>query len=790
MAGSGLLIASAHSYLAPQLEKQITINLSSWTSLSDIRIGVAQRDSFEDTTLALKDESFPQEAAHLAFDKPLVKRAPRHHIGRRQLAVAHVAPAFPQPTILVTTHDELPMTQAAVAQAESSVGATESQLEAFQQMHRQLRGQFLTMLHGAGTVITQLATQSAIPAPSIQSAPVAAVTSAAAATSAEVVAEADISENNEEDAPAPVSSSRSNKAKMDIATVADVEATAAAAPVAQTEAQVQMQASATSPQVVSSQVSSAGNVSATQLTSVSAALVPTPATGEKRDPALVTENAEVYRNQFADYDAFRTQTEGTYRQINQLAQQVFGQEGVTTQSMTEAPANVQTGPSGVPIVVSGAPGYSPQSGYSGATLYKMWQAWNSQPHGLAAAPATVAAANPQPTLPAVNALAQTRAVELAEVARDPGPVSDAPQSVVPTTPMVVEAFQWASEVPGTNSQTLTLEGWTQREAQDHWPVIYWNPDAQSQTAMISHNTAVMLAKSAETELQPDAAIVFGKIPAGWDVEYSDRAEKVVYLNAQNQSDVTSNDVRYFAFINAAPGAQLVTLKASLGAETAAVAVPVLNGSSTYLDLTAVTKRAFSGYVLDAGAQTRQGVAGAAVSVVGQPNAVFFATESGYFHLSEVYAVGNYPVYAETATTTGYKHRYRVSPDRMDGVDLYRMGDDQIRTWVGQLEGGVSPESGMIVAAVPGLIQSYGDGRLFPSAHSLLGNATLTPETYTLSAMGGLEESTPLEAAAPRYISVQLPTGPVVSQIEDNNQNVIWSQLVLAQPGVINVVGPF
>ena len=154
------------------------------------------------------------------------------------------------------------------------------------------------------------------------------------------------------------------------------------------------------------------------------------------------------------------------------------------------------------------------------------------------------------------------------------------------------------------------------------------------------------------------------------------------------------------------------------------------------------------------------------------------------------AVGTYPVFVETTTPIGFKHRYRVTPSNLDGVELYRLGDKQVRDWVAQLEGGVSPDSGLIVAAMPSLTKNYGDGRLFPSTHSLLGNTTLTPETYTLSADGELEESKPLEAASPRYVSVQIPTGPVVSQVEDNNRNVVWSQLVLAQPGVISIVGPY
>jgi hypothetical protein len=127
---------------------------------------------------------------------------------------------------------------------------------------------------------------------------------------------------------------------------------------------------------------------------------------------------------------------------------------------------------------------------------------------------------------------------------------------------------------------------------------------------------------------------------------------------------------------------------------------------------------------------------------------------------------------------------------MEGVDLFRMSDAQIQAWVGQLEGGVSPDSGLIVAAMPSLARRYGEGRLFAGTKTLLGNRTLSPETYVVSQDGQLEEGKPLEMNASRFVSVQVPAGPVVSQVEDNNRNVVWSQLVLAQPGVVNVVGPY
>ncbi|MGK5082192.1 hypothetical protein WDW37_02720 [Bdellovibrionota bacterium FG-1] len=100
---------------------------------------------------------------------------------------------------------------------------------------------------------------------------------------------------------------------------------------------------------------------------------------------------------------------------------------------------------------------------------------------------------------------------------------------------------------------------------------------------------------------------------------------------------------------------------------------------------------------------------------------------------------------------------------------------------------MSDESGLVVGAMVGLTQKYGDGRLFPGVKPLF-DATLRPETYTLDANGQLEVGLPLGQATPRFASVQVPEGPSVVQIEDNNRHPVWSQLVFAQPGVVNIIG--
>ena len=753
LAGVGLLAASALTYRGAQdtSSSQITLNPHLWSYLADLRLdvdraGAPSHQGLGQESLGIEKESFPQEAAHLAFEKPLVVR---------KIARSHRASLTHSE---VTIQDRLSISQAAPSAVELPTPTVSPQgpsslppLEVFQQMHRQLRVQLFVALGGKASVV--LAQQGVGGSPSAQvttqTAPL--LTAAAPSTSQPRVPQADVQ--------APSTPSSMGTLDRDPAAAVSTQA-----------GQHAFRAS------IHRSSHRNGNVVGV----VAHSIQPAVTAPLKESASAVLGSATLQSSPFANYSAFQQQTASTYQQLSDLSRQFAAPEQMTeSQPASVTPAQVTTQASAVggAILVSKTAGYSTGAGYSPRALYQVAQNWKSQPHAMPGAP--VAAA---PT--------QTAPVQIAQAPSEPAVLSDEAQGLVPTAPLIVEAFEWTTAVPGTITQAVTLEGWNQIQATDHWPVIQWNPDGNTQAAMISHNTAVMLARRADVQLQDDAAIVFGKIPAGWDVEYSDRAEKVLYLDAQDQLAPTPENVRYFAFLNAAPGAQVVTLRSALGAEAAAVVVPVLYGTSTYLDLTSVTKRPLSGYVLDAAAQSRQGIANAGVGVVGQPSAVFFTTESGYFHLSEVYAVGTYPVFVETTTALGFKHRYRVLPGEMDGVDLFRLNDEQVRAWVAQLEGGVSPDSGLIVAAMPKLVQSYGDGRLFPSTRTLLGNPTLTPETYTLSEAGDLQESKPLESASPRFVSVQIPTGPVISQVEDNNQNIVWSQLVLAQPGVISMVGPY
>jgi len=81
------------------------------------------------------------------------------------------------------------------------------------------------------------------------------------------------------------------------------------------------------------------------------------------------------------------------------------------------------------------------------------------------------------------------------------------------------------------------------------------------------------------------------------------------------------------------------------------------------------------------------------------------------------------------------------------------------------------------------------GAVFPAVRPLIANNTLRPETYSLSAEDRLLVKAPLEISSPRFISVQVPDGAVVAQLKDKTNRRVWSELVFASPGVVNVLGP-
>ncbi|MDR3607519.1 MAG: carboxypeptidase-like regulatory domain-containing protein [Oligoflexia bacterium] len=415
-------------------------------------------------------------------------------------------------------------------------------------------------------------------------------------------------------------------------------------------------------------------------------------------------------------------------------------------------------------------------------------------------PVTAAASNslPSVSVPPVSVIASNSlpfSADARSALRAP-----AVTPVVSKTRTMIEAFEWSTPVSGASfvrftnegpSSTHEFAGWGKAEAPDHWPTL-----ARSSVAgvpLISRNSAKLLSAIAGVTLQGDTGIVFGKIPSGWNVRISGRAERPVVLNYQNQTVApqSSDGDRYFAFLNVTPGAHLVYLADASGAEQGAVAAAVLDGTSSYFDLTSISHATASGQVLDGSGETIHPQLRVTVRILGKATAVAQTDDHGRFQIPNVTTVGDYPVFIETDAAEGHTHRYQVKAQQLSSLTLYRLDSRAIEDWLNQLEGSISPESGLIVAALPSLVASFGStAHLQPEVQTLGSTeATLQPEVYTLDSTGQLEVHVPLDEQANRFISVQIPEGPALASLVDSSGQVVWSQIVVSSPGVVSLIGP-
>jgi hypothetical protein len=361
----------------------------------------------------------------------------------------------------------------------------------------------------------------------------------------------------------------------------------------------------------------------------------------------------------------------------------------------------------------------------------------------------------------------------------------------------IQAFNWQDPVFDGTTEEITREGsadavnemgWRTSRSLSAMPTLHWS--TKSAIPLISHNSARLLGTLLRTPLQETMGVILGKLPCGWRIEFQGRGE--LHLLGENNQPIHAGEehlARTFILVNVAPGMHLTHLVKKSGTESIALATPVFAGTTTYLEVEAPTPRTLTGQVLDASSGAPQPVAGVWVNVVGQDSKQVRTNKQGQFKLERVMTVGNQPIFVQTEQEAGFTHRYRVLPQKTLELTLFRLDSKQVESWMSQLVGGVSAESGLIVGAVPQLAQKSGEA-LFPAIAALHEKQTLVPETYTLSPSGQLQVNTPLNTVSPRFVGVQVPEGAMIAQLEDKSQKVIWSELVPTSRGVINLMGPY
>lgn len=411
-------------------------------------------------------------------------------------------------------------------------------------------------------------------------------------------------------------------------------------------------------------------------------------------------------------------------------------------------------------------------------------------HSVAQAPVAVTtppAPPAPPTKPAVP--------DYSEASVHSTEVSLAAARTVASQPAITayDAFNSNQEINSARIVPYTIEGekagWTYAEAPDHWSTL---TRSSKEIPMISSNTAKLLGTLAQANLEPQAGVLFGRIPIGWSVRISGRSERPLFLNERNQTVAAQNmeEVRTFVFLNVAPGAHLLYLTNRLGVEEGAIGVVVLGGVSTYADVTEIKRTSITGRVLDGGNSAGAPIANATVRILGSVAGQTVTNEKGFFRIDGVVTVDEHPVFVETDAKDGNTHRYQLRSTDLRDTVLYRLDSASLQTWLGQLEGSISPESGLIVGAVPNVIAAEEGAKLTPKLKPLSPSATLQPETYTLSVNGQMQAEAPLDAKSTRFVSVQVSEGPALVSIEGADQNVRRSEILMTSPGVVSLFGPY
>jgi hypothetical protein len=378
---------------------------------------------------------------------------------------------------------------------------------------------------------------------------------------------------------------------------------------------------------------------------------------------------------------------------------------------------------------------------------------------------------------------------------DPSRASAKTKEVEDRTLRGVEAFHWEAELPAVSFSTLSHQG-TVRDASDSWVIGelrgYWPTLALRHTdrlgsriPLISPNSIKSIEWIGKTEVQKDRALIFGTLPDGFKVALLKGATGTP---SWDNAWVSSGD---FVIPNVTPGAHRLHLASADGRANAILVVPAVQGVATFLDLTAIEVRTLKGAIWDAGYGHAVPVSGASVTVAGVESTRVVSDASGRFKIEDQLVVRGHPLFLDTDVAGEFTHRYSVDPAAQGPLSLFRFSDKQLMGWIGQLNGGVHVESGVLVAALPNVPGALPRDRLVPFVQSLNDKLPFTPEVYTIAqdhtGADRLEVKRPLTAGASRVFAAELAGGAHILGLEDERGQAKWSRWFVADPGVVNVI---
>ncbi len=376
----------------------------------------------------------------------------------------------------------------------------------------------------------------------------------------------------------------------------------------------------------------------------------------------------------------------------------------------------------------------------------------------------------------------------------------------------VEAFNASAEKDSLSicRRELSLEGpsdgaqsrwWESYENEtEHWPTLSFakpgDATSTNRTPLLSTASIRILSAVAKTNTHTGTGIVFGEVAKDLEIQLLGRSDSPIYLDAgMKPHDPAADGVgsRQFVFLNVEPGQPLLIVKSRDKNLSGAIPLVVKSGMATHLAVTEPREVDLEFTVFDASAAKETRLANLTAEVIGQPGKMGITDRTGSLKIRRVAAFDEFPIYVDVLKNEkSYKNRFRIRPSTIarGAFPLFFFDETRVAGWLAQLAGGLSPYSGLIAGVAPAsaLGKSKIDAR-FLKIGILEKKSSLVPERYLLDEHDRLVSDSALGAGRTRYIGVQIPEGPTIPTIVDAKGAVRWSELVYAQPGVINVVSP-
>lgn len=364
------------------------------------------------------------------------------------------------------------------------------------------------------------------------------------------------------------------------------------------------------------------------------------------------------------------------------------------------------------------------------------------------------------------------------------------------SPEFVEGFSFETAISEVEVSSITRQ-WRSAEKEGYLGAVSFADPGNtfSTTPLLSENTLSYLNKKFLPEVQtPSDTVVWGKIGRNLQIQLKGRMEPPRYFDAK-LSEVNLEDIEgfggdaplYFMFLNVAPGSQYLYARDTKTLSSSAMEVLCLDGSATYLDLTKPRSgQTVRGRVLDASQQLTDGIQGIGIRVLGAGKTG--TLDQGYFQVSDVLRFGDHPVIVETRSDEGPVHRYQLTNN--SGNDLYWFSRDSLIALVSPFREDVRSDGGLVIAAYPHLLQQVEERQIYPKFEAISDRSRPPVPFYSLSIEGQGLYLAPLEKDTSRVIAVQVPAGPVRVSLNEELKGMFWSELIVASPGVINVVGPY